>query len=202
MPSTPSDNRCFGVLWMKDAFDNQRPFPAVAILLHFVPGKSAPLFAQRKRDDLVERGVLADIGPQISEARDAMGPKRHCPARRSRDLHHDAGINVEGAGDARCHFTRPGGADRHIKRQDQGLAADGLGATNQIETDGMIVVGQAIELEPEHIRRDRGDLFDRGAARGAEHVRNTGTLRSARQMLVAARPNDRRPAHGGHPDRR
>ena len=82
------------------------------------------------------------------------------------------------------------------------MAAGGCGAAHQIETDGVIVPAGAIKLKPEHIGRDLGDLFDRGAADGAERVWNAGALRGAGQIQIGARPHDRRAAHRRNTDRR
>ncbi len=71
-----------------------------------------------------------------------------------------------------------------------------------IEADGVVVTGEAIELQPEHVRRDLGDLFDGGAAGHAERVGNSRALRGAGEIDVGARPHDRRSAHRRDADRR
>ncbi len=64
----------------------------------------------------------------------------------------------------------------------------------------MLILGQAIQLEPENVGRDAGDFLDRRPAGCAERIGNAGALRGARQMDVAARPDDRWAAHRRHPD--
>ena len=82
------------------------------------------------------------------------------------------------------------------------MAAGRLGAPHQIEADGMIVRGGAIELEPEHVGRQFGDTLDGRAADRAERIGNARALRGAGEISIGARPHDRRPAHRRNADRR
>ena len=82
------------------------------------------------------------------------------------------------------------------------MTAGRLGAPRQIEADGVIVPGGAIELEPEHVGRELGDALDGRAADRAERIGNAGALRGAGQIFIGARPYDRRSAHGRDADRR
>ncbi len=129
-------------------------------------------------------------------------PQRHGPSRRHQHLQHHLEIGIEGAAEADHHFARAGGAHRHVEREHQRMTAGGLGAPHQIEADGVVVPGGAIELEPEYVGRDFGDALDGRAADRAERVGNAGALRGAGEIFVGARPDDRRPAHGRNADRR
>ncbi len=77
-----------------------------------------------------------------------------------------------------------------------------LGAADEIEADRMLVARTAIELEPEHVGRDLGRALDRHPADEPERVGHARALRRRREILVGARPHDRRAAHGGDADRR
>jgi len=193
--------RLFGILRVHDAFDDQRSLPAVAVHLHLVPGEGPAHLAPGENEDLRKRGVVAGIGAQTGKTRDAVFPERHDPSGRPRDLHQDAGLKTERAGDAGCRFAWPRGAQRQIERQHQRAAAGGFGAPHQVEADRMAVPGKAIKLKPEDVRGDLSDLFDRGAAGGAQSVRNARVLGGAGEMQVRAGPHDRRPAHRRHPNR-
>ena len=82
------------------------------------------------------------------------------------------------------------------------MDAGGLRAPHQVEADGVIVLGEAIELEPEHVGRDLGDLLDGGAAGNAERVGHARALRGLGQQLVGARPDHDRAAHRRDAERR
>ena len=187
---------------MQDALDDQNAFPAVAIFSHLLPGECAAQFAPRKGDDLGERRSVGGIGTNIGKARDSVAQQRQHPAGRLRDLHEDAGAKIKSAGNAGGCFARARGAHRHIERQHQRAAAGGFGAPYQIETDGVIVLGKPIKLEPEHVRRNLGDAFDGGAADCAQYVGNARALRGAGEMQVGTGPHDRRAAHRRHAERR
>ena len=113
------------------------PFQRSRYIRDFVPGEGAAHLALRKGDDLVERGVIADIGAQIGKSRDAIFRTAPCPAGRTRDLRKDGEIDIESAGDPRRHFARPRGAHRHVERQDQHAATGSFGAADQVEADGV-----------------------------------------------------------------
>ena len=65
------------------------------------------------------------------------------------------------------------------------MHAGGVRALDQIEADGVVVLGEAIELEPEHVGRDRGDLLDGGAAGAAERVGHAARCAAAANSLSA-----------------
>ena len=195
-------DRPFGILRMQDTLDDKGPFPTIAIFGDFVPGERAGHFATCERNDVVERRVGAGIGLQIGETRNAVRPERPQPTRRSQRLHRHAGADADGAVEAHRGLARTRRAHRHVERQHQRMTAGGCGAAHQIEADGMVIIGEPVELKPEHVRRDGPDLFDGGAAWRAERVGNAGALRRAREMPVGARPHDRRAAHRRDADRR
>ena len=82
------------------------------------------------------------------------------------------------------------------------MATDGLGALRQVEADSVVVLRRAIKLEPEYVRRDFGDAFDRRAADRAERVWDAGSLRRACQILIGAGPDDGGAAHRRNANRR
>ena len=73
---------------------------------------------------------------------------------------------------------------------------------HQVEADGVVVARHPVELEPQHVRRDLRGRLDGGAADRAEHVGHARRLRGGGEILVGARPHDRRPAHRRDADRR
>jgi hypothetical protein len=77
-----------------------------------------------------------------------------------------------------------------------------LGASGEIEADRVIVVGKAIELEPQDVGRDRGGGLDGHAADGPERIGNAGVLGGFGEIAIGARPRDRGAAHRGDADRR
>ena len=129
-------------------------------------------------------------------------PQRPGPGRRHQHLQHHREVGIEGAAEADHHFTRPRGAHRHVEREHQRMTAGGLRAPHQIEADGVVVLGGAIELEPEHVGRELGDALDGRAADRPERIGNAGALRGAGEIFIGARPYDRRPAHRRNADRR
>ena len=92
-------------------------------------------------------------------------------------------------------------AHRHVEREHQHMSAGRLGPLDQVEADGVVVLGKAIELEPEHIRRDLGDLLDGGAAGDAKRIGHPRPLRRPRQHLVGPGPDHDRAAHGRDAER-
>jgi len=78
----------------------------------------------------------------------------------------------------------------------------GLGAADKIEADGVLVAGAAIELEPQHVRRDLGCALDRHAADQPERIGHTRALGRSGEILVGARPDDGGTSHGSDADRR
>src|SRR5262249_55611034 len=81
-------------------------------------------------------------------------------ARRAQDAREHAQIRPEWRGDAGHDLARSRGTHGHIDGENQDVRADGLGAADKIEADGMLVAGAAIELEPKHVRRDLGCTLD------------------------------------------
>ena len=171
------------------------PFQQSRYSRDLLPGEGAAHLAPRKCDEIVDRGILAGIGAQIGEARDAVLPQRHGPAGDIAICIIMSRSGLKCAAEPDHHFARARGAHRHVKGQHQRVAAGGRGAAHQIEADGMVVAGGAVKLKPEHVGRDLGDLFDGGAADRAERIGNARALRGAGKMHVGARPHDRRPAH-------
>ena len=180
---------------MQNALEDELP-SSVRDIGDLLPGEGAGALSPRKRDELGKRNVVASIAAQIGKARNAVLAKRQSPAGRQRALHENAQIDLEGARKTDGGLARPRRAHRHVKRHHQRMATGGLCAAHQIETDGVVVAGEAIELEPEYVGRDLGDLFDGCASDAAQHVRDACALRGAREMEIGAGPNDRRPAHG------
>jgi len=72
-----------------------------------------------------------------------------------------------------------------------------VGAADQIIGDGVVIV-----RESEHVRRNRGDLLNRGIAGRCQHVWNTRTLCLGGEKFFGARPDQSGRAHWGNPDRR
>ena len=125
------------------------------------------------------------------------------PARRHHHLRQHRGIRMKSAAaEPDHHFAGARRAHRHVERQDQRVAVGRCGAAHQIEADGVIVLGGAVELKPADVGRDFRDLFDGRAAGEPERIGNARLLRGAGEMLVGARPHDGRPAHRRNADRR
>ena len=82
------------------------------------------------------------------------------------------------------------------------MDAGGLGAPHQVEADGVLVAGAAVELEPEHVGRDLARALDGHAAHETERVGHARALRRGGEIRVGARPHQRRSAHGSDADRR
>ncbi len=82
------------------------------------------------------------------------------------------------------------------------MHADGLGAADKIEADGVLVAGTAIELEPQDVGRNLGSAFDGHSTHETQHVGHPRTLRRGCEMLIGAGPYDRGASHGRNPDRR
>ncbi len=80
------------------------------------------------------------------------------------------------------------------------MGARHLGAADQIEAEGVIVPGHAVELEPEHVGRQLGGLLDRHPTHGSETVRHARPLGGPRHGGIRARPDQRRATHGGDAD--
>ena len=116
----------------------------------------------------------------------------HAPVR----LEHAAAANAD------LHLARAHGAHRHVEREHQHMHAGRVGAAHQVEADRVVVLGKAVELQPEHVRRDLGDLLDGGAAGDAERVWHARALRGLGQQLVGAGPDHDRAAHRRHAERR
>jgi hypothetical protein len=72
------------------------------------------------------------------------------------------------------------------------VRASFVGAAHQVKRDGVVVVGKSVELEPEHVRRNRGDLLDRGIAGRCQHVGMRRRCASAANSFSA--PGHIRPA--------
>jgi hypothetical protein len=66
----------------------------------------------------------------------------------------------------------------------------------------MVVVREAVELEPEDVRRDPGDLFNRCIAGRGEDIGDAVFLRFGRKYFFRARPHQAGRAHGSHTNRR
>ena len=81
------------------------------------------------------------------------------------------------------------------------MRAGVIGTLHQLEPDGVIVLGEPIKLEPEYVRRDFRDLFNRSAAGATERVRHTGVLRGLSEQLVRTWPDHDRAAHRRHAQR-
>src|SRR6476660_5706139 len=77
---------------------------------------------------------------------------------------------------------------RRVKRQHQHVRACGLSTLDQVKADGVIVLGEAIELEPENIRGNLGDFLDRRTANGAKCIGYTRPLGSPGESLVSTWP--------------
>ena len=67
-------------------------------------------------------------------------------------------------------FARARGAHRHVQGQHQHVRAGRIGTAHEIESDCVVVSGEAVELEPEHIGRELGRPFNGDASDRAEHV--------------------------------
>ena len=131
-------------------------------------------------------GIGAGIVAQRRKARDAVPPQRPRPARRAQHLRqHGQSPDETGAAETDHDFARRAGAHRHVERQHDSAAVGRRRAAQHVEADGVIVLGEAIELEPENVGRDFGDFFDGGAARHAKRVRNARALGGPRQMVSA-----------------
>ena len=124
-----------------------------------------------------------------------MAQQRHQPARADHHFINHARRRLEGAAKPRIGFTRARGAHRHVERQRQHLDLCGLRAVDQIETDFVVVLREAVQLKPEHIGRDLSDLLDSRAAGDAERIGHARRLRRLRHQQIGARPDQRRPAH-------
>jgi len=70
---------------------------------------------------------------------------------------------------------------------------------DQIERDRMIIVREAVELEPEHVGRKRGDALDRLIGGGSENEGNAGALRRLRQIVIRAGPHQTGRSHRATP---
>ena len=116
----------------------------------------------------------------------------HAPVR----LEHAAAAHAD------LDLARAHGAHRHVEREHQHMDAGGIRAPHQVEADGMVVLGEAIELQPHHVGRDLGDLLDGGAAGDAERVGNARALRGLGEQLVGAGPDHDRAAHRRDAERR
>ena len=112
------------------------------------------------------------------------------------------GTECAAAAEPDLHLARADGAHRHVEGEHQHVHARGLRTLDQIKADGVVVLGEAIELEPEHVGRDRGDLLDGGAAGAAERIGHADPLGCGREQLVGAGPHHDRAAHRGDADRR
>ena len=194
-------HRLLGIGRMHDAFHRHRALPGVAIARNFFPGERAAHALARIADDLV--GVLAlGIMRNRREARIAVAQQRHEPARPDHHLVDHARARMELTGEAGISFARARRAHWHVQRQRQHLGVDGLRAAHQIETDFVIVLPETIELQPEHVGRGGGGFLDREPAGDAQRVGHTGALGCFRHQQIGAGPDQRRPAHRRHADRR
>ena len=142
--------------------------------------------------------VLADGG----KARIAVAQQRQQPFRPHQHLVDHARGGTEFAAQAGIGFARARGAHRHVDGERQRLDARRGRPLDQVEADGVIVLVEAIELQPEHVGRDFGDVLDGCAAGHAERVRNARALRRLGHDQIGARPHQRRPAHRRDADRR
>src|SRR6185295_9034307 len=75
-------------------------------------------------------------------------------------------------------------------------------APYQVETDGMVVAGEPVDLKPEYVGCDFGDLLESRAAHHTKRVGHAGSLGGFRQQLVGVRPDHHGAAHRGHAERR
>jgi hypothetical protein len=81
------------------------------------------------------------------------------------------------------------------------VCASRIRTTHHVQSDRVIVVGTAIELEPEDIRRQFCDLLNGRPSHKSEHIRHPRPLSRIREQEVSPRQHDRRPAHGRDPER-
>ena len=110
-------DRFLGILRMHDAFDDQRSFPAVAILRDFIPGEGAAHLAAGKCNHIVDRGVLAGVFAQVRKPRDAILAQRHSPRRRHQHLYDLPEIGIEGAAESDDNLACACRAHRHVERK-------------------------------------------------------------------------------------
>ncbi len=82
------------------------------------------------------------------------------------------------------------------------MCAGLVGSPHQIIGDGVVVVGETIELEPEHVGRNRGDLLDRSIAGCRQDVGDALALRLGGEQLLGSRPHQAGRAHRCHANRR
>ena len=75
----------------------------------------------------------------------------------------------------------------------------GLGAPHEIEADGVLVARAAIELEPEHVGRDLGGVFDRHPADQSERIGNVRALAAAARYWSAPGQTSDGPPIGATP---
>jgi hypothetical protein len=77
-----------------------------------------------------------------------------------------------------------------------------LAAAHQLEAEPVIVARHAVELEPEHVRRNPRRLLDGDPADGAERIGHARALGGLGHVAIGAWPHDARPAHRRDADRR
>ena len=187
---------------MQDALHQHRPLPAVTITGDLLPGEHAAHVLAGKADGFVGAGARAGIGPDGGEARIAVAQQRQQPFRPDHHFVDHARGRTEFAPQPRIAFARARGAHRYVDGERQHFDAGGGRPFDQVEADGVIVLVEPIELQPEHIGRDFRDVLDGGAAGHAERVRNARALRGFRHQEISARPHQRGPAHRRDADRR
>ncbi len=128
--------------------------------------------------------------------------QRHRPGRRGRDLPDGLGRDRERNRDAVADIARPFRLAGAVDRGHQDTGPGRIGAAHQVERDGMVVVREAVELEPEHVRREHRDALDRGIGGRGEHIGDARPLGRLRQIFLRPRPHQSGRSHGGDPDRR
>ena len=139
---------------------------------------------------------------QRREAGIAVPQQRAQPMRAHHHFVQHARGGAEFAAEPGVSFARTRGAHRHVDGERERLDAGGFRATHEVVADFMFAMCEAIELQPEHVRRNFGDLFDRRAAGDAERVRHAHALRGGREQFIGGRPDQRRPPHRRNADRR
>ncbi len=193
-------HRTLGVLRMQDALDHERPFPAIAQPRQFLPGVAA---ARAQLHHFCGRVLvrLLGVGHEVRSDRHAVAQKLHGPGRRGQHLIGGPRVDRERHPAAVADVARALRLAGAVDGRHQHVRAGGVGAAHQVVGDGVVVIGKAVELEPEHVRRDRSDLLDRGIGGCRQHVGDTPALRLGGEQLLGPRPHQAGRAHGGDADR-
>ena len=197
----PKGDCPLGIGRMQDAFDHERPLPALAQSLELLPGvaaAAAQLHGARGRD---LRRLAARIGGEIGGDRHAVAQERQRPRGRGQHLECGPRIDRERNGHAVADIARTFRLAGAVHGRHQHVGAGRVGTAHQIERDLMIIVRKSIELEPEDVRRDRGDLLDRGIGRCRQHIGNARALGLTGETFFDARPHQSGRAHRRHANR-